>query len=120
MKQAPIDLSLLLHSLTIDQLQRLDAALTAANGGTVNIKALVAGMLATSPPVLARGCERRKSEIDGGRAYELTLDCSDLETARAQYEAEWVRADALALGGMSYEEAWAQIRRDARRMPIDL
>jgi hypothetical protein len=112
MKKTSTDLSSLFSSLTVDQLQRLDAALTAANGGTVDITALVAAMLASPAPVVARGSEQRKSEIDGGRSYELTLDCSDLETARAQYEAEWERAYALVLGGMSYEGAWAQIRRD--------
>jgi hypothetical protein len=110
MKGRPADFSALLRSLTVDQLRRLDAALTAANGGTVNIRALIEGMLATPAPE-ARHSENRKSEIDGGRAYELSLDCSDLGTARAQYEAEWERAEGLVLGGMSYEEAWAQIRK---------
>jgi hypothetical protein len=114
MKKPSPDLSSLFRSLTVDQLQRLDAALTAAKGGTVDIAALVAAMLASPAPVRARGSEQRQPEMDGGREFELSLDCSDLETARAQYEAEWARADALVRDGMSYEEAWAQIRRDTQ------
>ena len=114
MKSNPSDFDLVIRSLTVEQLQRLDAALSAANGGTVDVQALVAGMLATPPPVFSPGSEQRRTEMDGGRAYELILDCGDLETARAQHQAEWARADALVLGGMSYEEAWAQIRRDTK------
>jgi hypothetical protein len=114
MKNTPTDISAVLHSLTVEQLQRLDAALTAAGGGIVDMQALVAALIATPVPVLARGNEHRTAEIDGGRGYELTLDGGDLETAKAQHEAEWERADALVLAGMSYEEAWAQIRRDTQ------
>lgn len=56
---------------------------------------------------------KRRSAIDGGRWYELTLQGLEVDEARERWECEWQTANHLVATGKTIEQAWQRIRRDA-------
>lgn len=113
------EFSSVLRTLSLEELARLDTALTAAQGCSADLEQLVAGMLATPAPITLPGDVQWRTQADGGRGYELLLDGGDREAANAQHEREWTRAHALVATGLSYESAWAKIRGDALFAGLD-
>jgi hypothetical protein len=73
----------------------------------------------SEPPQSVNDLEQWRDRMSGGRVYELTLDGHDYESANTKYEEEWRRARTLNADGMSYEDAWKRIRRDAMLSAVE-
>ena len=113
----------LLGSLSIDELLRLKRVLSLVPPvGRIDLDAVVAAM---RDPEAARKTaqsssaspdfERWRSQVSGGRRFELSLRMSQ-EAAREQFEREWGMVQEMHAEGMSYGDAWKQIReRDIRQ-----
>src|SRR6187397_1071962 len=107
------DLSQLLGTLTRDELIRLDRLLALAPSvGTIDLGSVVAKMQAERRDRFRD--DKWRAETSSGRLYELVaVECLPYDEARALYQKEWRQVEELALSGLTYEDAWARVRREA-------
>lgn len=113
-----------LRALSMAQLQRLESLLLAvplSYRGAIDLETLAAEVSNALPSTLG-GDKEWRSEVSGGRHYELMLLArnTDCEAADKQYASEWSRVDAMiAAGTHNFESAWAEVRRDNWRIQME-
>ena len=115
-----------LASLSDGQLAALESLLARTGPGTIDLDAVVAGVRSLSPEQLQAVAvkaaplrdsnEHDRHELDGGRAYEISIERPELtsEEAAAQYESEWDEVNRLVSAGSAFDVAWETVRGEAR------
>lgn len=112
----------LIETLSIDELRRLRRVLNAAPPvGRIDLSAAISALRTKDqlpPPPSSPAHSEWRARVSGGRRYELSLTTS-LEAATRQYEREWEQVEAMRVRGMSYSEAWEQVRRESLSAQLD-
>lgn len=124
------DFAVLIQELDTVELMRLEEALLFADRSgldpaNIDLKEVLGELRESPRPAPLRlfpANEHDRNELDGGRAYEISIERPKLtpDEAAAQYEREWDEVNRLVAAGRAFDAAWATIRGEARTTLFDL